>query len=244
VAPHLLAARRHIAELEQVRDPPVAGLELDCGLAGVPSGGDHRRRGVQALLEAVRTPEGDVAGVERVRERSRVAGGLRARDRLGAQRLRGVALRRVVELDGEARLEAGTEHAVTHGLDGLLEPRDGVGVKVDDGDAEAGEADGRLGEQLAVAAPARQSRRGGERLARRRGLSRAQQRVPAREQHRPELVLRARQLERLERSLEALGGVLVGQPVERAPPGSDQRVGGPAGIGGRGSLEEVRRDLF
>ena len=161
MAGHLLAAGRHVAELEQVGHPPVARLQLGVALAGRARGGDHVGGGGEPLLDAVRAPERDVAGVERRGERARVARGARRRDRLGAQRLRARAVGRVVELDGEARLQARAQHAVIDGLERLLEPGDRLGVEVDDGDPEPGEPERRLAEQL-------RRRRGGARARRRR----------------------------------------------------------------------------
>ena len=67
-----------------------------------------------------------------------VAGGPRGRDRLGAERLRARAVGRVVELDGEAGLQAGAQHAGRLGrLERLLEPLDRLGVEVDDRDRRA-----------------------------------------------------------------------------------------------------------
>ena len=63
-------------------------------------------------------------------------------------------------------------------------------------------------------------------------LARAQQRVAAGEQDRAGLVLGVGERERFERALEALGGVLVGEPLERAAAGADEQVGDLARVGG------------
>ena len=47
--------------------------------------------------------------------------------------------------------------------------------------------------------------------------------------------------ERVERAGEALGRVLVGEPVERAAARADEHLGGAAGVGG---LEQVGGDLL
>ena len=102
-----------------------------------------------------------------------------------AQRLRARAVGRVVELDREARLQPRAQRAVLDPLERLLEPRDRLGVEVDDRDAQPGEAERRLGQQL-------RRRRGGARaraaavnaVAGRSRLARAQQRVAAGEQDR------------------------------------------------------------
>ena len=65
VAGDLLAAGGHVAELEEVGDPPVARLQLGVALAGLARRRDHVCRGRKPLLDAVRAPERDVAGVER-----------------------------------------------------------------------------------------------------------------------------------------------------------------------------------
>ena len=57
----------------------------------------------------------------------------------------------------------------------------------------------------------------------------------------PASSLGVRERERLERACEALGRVLVGEPIERAAAGADEHVGGAAGVGG---LEQVRGDLL
>jgi len=106
VARHLPPALRHVAELEEVRHPPVARLQLGVALAGRARGRDHLRRGGQPLVHAVRAPQRDVARVQRRGERARVARRPRRGDRLGADGLRARAVGRVVELDREARLQA------------------------------------------------------------------------------------------------------------------------------------------
>ena len=60
----------------------------------------------------------------------------------------------------------------------------------------------------------------------------------------PASVLGVRELERVERAGEALGRVLVGEAVERAAAGADEHLGGAAGVGRRGRLEQVHRDLL
>ena len=81
VARDLLAAGGHVAELEEVQHAPVAGLQLEVWLAGGARRVDHRGRGPQALLDAVRAPQRHVAGVERRGQRARVAGAPRWRRR-------------------------------------------------------------------------------------------------------------------------------------------------------------------
>ena len=155
-------------------------------LAGLAGGGDHLGRGGEPLLDAVRAPQRDVAGVERGREGGGVAGGAGGRDRLGAERLRARAVGLVVELDGEAGLEAGAQHGSAARRERVLEPRDRLGVEADDRDAEAGEAERRLAEQARVVGAAGElARRWSNAVARGGGLAGAQQRVAAGEQHRP-----------------------------------------------------------
>ena len=141
-----------------------------------------------------------------------------------AERLRARAVLGVVELDGEPGHQARAQHGVPGELQRLLQPVDDQRVDFGDRDAQAGEAERRMGQQLGVRAPARDQRGGRERLARRGRLAGAQQRVAAREQHGAGIVLRARELERLQRPREALGGVLVGEPLQRPPPGARERV--------------------
>ena len=166
----------------------------------------------------------------------------RGRDRLGAERLRARAVGRVVELDGEPGLQARAQHGV--GRAPPAPPR-------------AGRSSRRRGRRSRCrgrrsrARPRRAARRRacrrascgrvGERLARGGGLAGAQERVAAGEQHRAGLVLRLGERERVERAGEALGGVLVGEAVERAAPGADEHLGRAAGVGG---LEQVGGDLL
>ena len=155
------------------------------------------------------------------------------------------AVRRVVELDREPRLQAGAhEREPSRRLERLLQPRDRLGVEVDDRDAEAGEAERGLRQQRGIAAPAGEPGGGVEGAARARGVARAQQRVAAGEQDRAGLVFGVGERERLERALEALGGVLVGEPLERAAAGADEQVGDLARVGGRRGLEQLGGDLL
>ena len=73
-----------------------------------------------------------------------------------------------------------------------------------------------LGQQRGIAPPAGEPGGGREGARAPRGVAGAQQRVAAGEQDRAGLVLGVGERERLERALEALGGVLVGEPLERA----------------------------
>ena len=84
----------------------------------------------------------------------------------------------------------------------------------------------------------------GESCSRRFGLARAQERIAASEQHGTGLVLGVRELERLQRSVEALRRVFVGEPVERPVTGADEHLGRAPGVGGRRRLEQVHRDLL
>ena len=61
--------RRAIAELHQVHDAPVAALQDALAIAGGLGGLDHLGRDVQALLDVLRRPQRDAAGVERGGER-------------------------------------------------------------------------------------------------------------------------------------------------------------------------------
>ena len=186
-----------------------------------------------------------MARVERGGERARVAGAARGGDRLGAEGLRAGAVRGVVELDREPRLQPRAQQGGEgRGFERLLEPRDRLGVEVDDRDAEAGEPERGLRQQRGIAPAPGEPGGGVEGAARARGVAGAQQRVAAGEQDRAGLVLRVGERERLERALEALGGVLVGEPLERAAPGADEQVGDLARVGGRRRLEQLGGDLL
>jgi hypothetical protein len=58
-------------------------------------------------------------------------------------------VRRVIELDGEARLQSGAERAVLDPLECLLEPGGGLGVDGDDRDAKPGKTESCLSEKRA-----------------------------------------------------------------------------------------------
>jgi hypothetical protein len=83
-----------------------------------------------------------------------------------------------------------------------------------------------------------------ESCSRRFGLARAQERIPADEQHRTGLFVCARELERLSGSVEALRGVFVGESLERSATGSDEHLGCVTSIDRGRGLEEVKRDLL
>ena len=68
----LRADGRAVAELEQVDDPPVAGLQRQLPIAGPVGQGEHLACDSQAFLASVRAPGDHVAGVERSGERRRV----------------------------------------------------------------------------------------------------------------------------------------------------------------------------
>ena len=72
----------------------------------------------------------------------------------------------------------------------------------------------------------------------------AQERVAAGEQHGPLLVLGAREVERLQRPVEVLGGVLVGEPLGGTVTGAHERGGRPARVRRRRRLEQVAGDLL
>ena len=81
----------------------------------------------------------------------------------------------------------------------------------------------------------------GERVARVGGLAGAQQRVAAGEQGGPGFVLGVGERECVERAVEAVGRVLVGEAVERAAARAEEHLGGAAGVRG---LEQVGGDLL
>src|SRR5437763_17161817 len=82
--------------------------------------------------------------------------------------------------------------------------------------------------QQGIVGPAQRQLTGGrERGASRIRLPGAQQRIAASEQHTTGLILGARQVERLERAVEAVGCVLVGQSIERAMAGAYEHLGRP-----------------
>ena len=60
----------------------------------------------------------------------------------------------------------------------------------------------------------------------------------------PASVFRVGERERLERALEALGGVLVSEPLERAAAGADEQVGDLVRVGRRRGLEQLSGDLL
>ena len=95
-----------------------------------------------------------------------------------------------------------------------------------------------------VGASERERARRAESCSRRVGLARAQQRVAASQQHRTGVVLSTRQLERLQRPVEPLRRVLVGEPFERPVTGADEHLGCPASIRGGRRLEQVHRDFL
>ena len=148
---------RHVAELHQIADEPVACLQLALGMAGGEL--EHLFGGGEPLVEVLRAPERRVAGVEGVQERrcpmvARPAHGLVAA---------GLALAwrgRVVGLDRQP-----PEQPVVAGApeQRLLEQGDGLLVDGDDRHPEAAEAERRAGEQLGLVLVAGDLRRRSER---------------------------------------------------------------------------------
>jgi hypothetical protein len=244
VARDFLAPSGHVAELEEIRDAPVARLELGVAVPGLARDGDHLVGDVKPLVRAIRSPQRHVPRAQRGGERAGVAHAAGGRDRVGAERLRQRAVGRVVELDRKARLDAGAQHAFLGVLACLLQPLDHVRVDVDDRDPQPGEAERRSCEQFVVAAPEGQRARGGEGRARRVELPSAEQCVAAREQQRPGVVLGSGELERFERAPEALGSVLVREPVERPVTGPGEHLARTPGVRDRGRLEKVQGDLL
>ncbi|MEA2281168.1 MAG: hypothetical protein QOK21_1775 [Solirubrobacteraceae bacterium] len=183
-------------------------------------------------------------GVQRSGEDARIAGGAGGRHRFRAQPLRTRAIRRVVELDRQSRLQPRSRRLVRGGGERFVEARDRLPVEIDDRDAEAGEPERGVAQQRRVAATLRERACRAERGTRGRAVPRPQQRFAAGEQQRAGIVLVPRQLECLECPIKALGSVLVGEPVERATSGAREQLRGEASVARGGGGEPVRRDLL
>ena len=99
---------------------------------------------------------------QRCRQRTLIGAAPRHGDRLRAERLASIPRRRVIELNGQPgeqpRAHCGV--AFAERCKRLLQQRDCVFIDGDDGDAEAGVSERRLGEHTGVAAVPGQ-RRGG-----------------------------------------------------------------------------------
>ena len=73
MAGRLLVPCGHVAELEQVRDAPVARLELCVSVSGLVSGRGHLVANCEAFVDAIRTPQRHMSRAERRCQRHRVA---------------------------------------------------------------------------------------------------------------------------------------------------------------------------
>ena len=143
---------RDAAELEQVHDAPVAGLQLGLAVAGRRGRGEHVAGHGQPLGDMVRGPQRDAAGVERGGERGRIARAPRLLHGAGAE-LAGAARVGVVELDRQPCEQPRGRRGITrrHARERLLEQVHGGGVGGRDDDRHPAVAEGRPGEERRVA---------------------------------------------------------------------------------------------
>jgi hypothetical protein len=117
-----------VAELHQVAHPPEVPAQLQLAVAHLLPERDDVAGDGEPLVGVRGPPEREVAGVERGRQRRRVAEPLGHRDGLGAQLGALAGLAREVELGGEAAEDAGGEGgvAVPEGAPRLAEQSDEV----------------------------------------------------------------------------------------------------------------------
>ena len=245
---HLAEGRPHVAELEQIDDAEVAPAGDLLPVAGGLGQADDLGGDRQALLEPARPPQDRVAGVERVRERRRIAHPTRHRDRLLAERIAALRRARGVEAHGEARHDPRAERAVpgVEGGERLLEERDLVRLVQPEDEARAAVRESRPREQLGRAEPLRPLRRLADGLLRHLDVARPAPGLAEPEEEVDALGLVGRLIggQQIERGLVLPRALLVGELGERAigrAPRVRDRLAGVASVLGR--LREVVGEL-
>ena len=246
-----------VVELEQQVDLPGVRADGELGVADVVGEREQLVRPCEAALRRVGPAGRDVPLVEHVGERRRVVELARDAQRLGHEVLAPLDRVGVVERHGEAHEKPRAQRAGAgaDALQRLLECRHEDVVDHARRQAEAAEAQGRAGEQVAVADAPREVDGRQQRRAR-RVAARLHLRLAAQEQQlaAPAIVGLAQHVECRQGGVEQVRRALVGQRreglvpralgvIERLARIADRRgldeVVGQLGLAGRSALERV-----
>src|SRR4051812_17984210 len=237
---------RQVVELEQQVDVPDPRADHRLVVADDLRQREQLVRPGELALERVGPGRRDPALVEDEREGRGVPEAPRDRDGLRHERLAPVGLVAPVDRDGEADEQPRAQRAVgrVDGRERLLEHRDELVVDDAGGEAEAAEAQGRPAEEVRVAEAAAELE-GLEQARAGRVLAGVHLRLAAREHQLAATLLvgLAGEVERPQRGVEEVGGLLVGERAQRLvarPFGVVQRA---ALVAGRRRLDEVVGEL-